>query len=138
MNKYKVIDNFIDKNTFNQLKEIIMGKKFPWFYESVINSKHSEIDKTLYFVHIAYHYNSNSSFYEDLKNIFWNKLKIKSLIRIKVNCYPRTEKLHINEKHIDYDFKHKAAVFSINTNDGGTFISNNKIDSIYNNNNSII
>ena len=132
MNKYKVIDNFINKNTFNQLKEIITGKKFPWFYESVINSKHSELDKTLYFVHIAYEYNSNSSFYEDLRNIFWNKLKIKSLIRIKINCYPRTEKLHVNEKHIDYDFKHKAAVFSINTNDGGTFISNNKIDSIEN------
>ena len=128
----KVVDNFLDNNSFKQLKEIVMGKTFPWYFESVINSKHSKIDNTLYFVHIAYHHSATSSFYETLKDMFWDKLKIKSLIRIKVNCYPKTDKLHINEKHIDYNFKHKAAVFSLNTNDGGTILSGNKIDSIEN------
>ena len=128
----KVVDNFLDKDSFKELKEIVMGKSFPWYFESVINSKHSKIDNTLYFVHIPYHHNANSSFYEVIKDMFWDKLKIKSLIRIKINCYPKTDKLHINEKHIDYNFKHKAAVFSLNTNHGGTHFSDNKVDSIEN------
>ncbi len=128
----KVIDNFLDKKSFQELQQTIMGKSFPWYYESVINSKHSTVDNTLYFVHIPYHHNANSSFYEIIKDMFWDKLKIKSLIRIKINCYPKTDKLHINEKHIDYDYKHKAAVFSLNTNDGGTHFPDNKVDSIEN------
>ena len=128
----KIIDNFLDEKTLKELQEVLMGKTFPWYYESVINSHHSEKDNTLYFVHIAYHHSANSSFYEYLRDIFWDKLDIKSLIRIKVNCYPKTDKLHINESHIDYDFKHKAAVFSINTNNGGTYFSDKKVDSIEN------
>ena len=47
--------------------------------------------------------------------------------------YPRTEKLEIHKPHFDYTYKHKGAIFYVNTNDGKTILDKNKqIDSVEN------
>ena len=76
--------------------------------------------------------NGKSSFYHIVKPIL-NKLNVKALIRIKCNIYPRTEKLEIHKPHFDYTYKHKGAIFYVNTNDGKTILDKNKqIDSVEN------
>ena len=133
MINYKVIDNFLDKKEFLNIKNILESYNFPWYYEKIINHNHNMNDLDCYFMHnIFTQENGRSQFYNVIIPIL-NKLDIKSLIRIKCNIYPRTEKIKINKPHIDFDFEHKGAIFYINTNDGGTIIEGNKkIDSIEN------
>ena len=45
---------------------------------------------------------------------------MKSLLRIKINFYPNTHEVVEHTSHIDYDFSHTAAIFSLNTCDGYT------------------
>jgi hypothetical protein len=130
--KYKIIDNFLNKEEFEKIKDIVTGVSFPWFYQKQINPGHAPTDKTCYFTHMAFNQSSNSFFFEHC-SVFTKKLKVKSYLRIKLNCFPSTEKIRINELHQDFEFKHKAALYYINTNDGFTLLSNNiKIESIEN------
>ena len=32
MGKIKVVDNFLEKNIFTEIENILMGDKFPWFF----------------------------------------------------------------------------------------------------------
>lgn len=61
------------------------------------------------------------------------KLSIASLIRIKVNFYPRTEEMKIHAAHKDYPFDHNGALFYVNSCDGYTVLEDGtKIESIAN------
>ena len=120
--KYKIIDNFLSKEEFKIFSETIMGLNFPWYYTPEINYNHTMEDKTCYFSHLVYHNHlPNSSYYETFKPIL-NKLDLISLLRIKVNFDIRTEKIEIHKKHVDYNFKHKGLLFSINDCNGGTVL----------------
>ena len=57
----------------------------------------------------------NSNYYFIIEPIL-DILKPKSLIRVKGNLYTRTEKREVHPSHVDYDFKHKGAIFYVNTN----------------------
>ena len=47
--------------------------------------------------------------------------------------YPNTEKVHEHGEHADYSWKHKTALFSLNTCDGYTKLEDGtKIDSVAN------
>ena len=57
----------------------------------------------------------------------------RNLIRIKINAYPYTNIVKEHKDHIDSDFKHTGAVFSLNTCDGFTkFSDGTKVESVAN------
>ena len=130
---YSVVDNFLDKESFIKIKDLVESFNFPWYYQRDINSHHSKKDLDCYFFHFIYSdFQIRSSFFNIIAPIL-DKIECKSLIRIKCNLYPRTEKFEIHKKHVDYPFKHKGAIFYINTNDGFTILENDiKIESIEN------
>ena len=133
MSNIKVIDNFLEKEEFLNIKNILESWDFPWFFQKKINYNHSENDLDCYFTHNIFNQKSGRSSYYNVINPILNKLNFKSLIRVKCNLYPRTKKIEINKSHVDYEFEHKGAIFYINTNDGGTIIEDNKkIDSVEN------
>lgn len=129
----RVIDNYLNQEDFLRIKNTLESSDFPWYYQKNINDSHSEKDLDCYFTHYLFNQkNGQSSFYYIIKPIL-NKLNVKALIRIKSNFYPRTEKLEIHKSHSDYTYKHKGAIFYINTNDGKTILNKNKeIDSVEN------
>ena len=56
-------------------------------------------------------------------------LNIFSLLRIKINCYPKTEKIIIHGKHKDFSGFNgsiKAVLFSLNTCNGSTILEDGK------------
>ena len=58
---------------------------------------------------------------------------MKSLIRIKANFYPNTERLQEHPMHVDMEFSHSGAILSLNTCDGYTKLKDGtKIDSVAN------
>ena len=129
----KVVDNFLPKEDFLKIQSLLSSWNFPWYYQSKINFHHTEDDLDCYFFHLIFEKEKGYSNFYPLLLPLLSKIDFKALIRVKCNIYPRTDKVEIHKSHIDYDFKHKGAIFYINTNDGGTILENGKkIDSVEN------
>jgi len=128
----KVIDNFLPKDSFNDLTKLIMDNYFPWYFNFFISSNKEIKEKNCYFNHLIYESGPKSSHFEFIKNKLLSYMDITHLIRVKINCYPRLEKITKHEPHVDYDFSHKGLIFSLNTCDGFTIIGNKKISSVEN------
>jgi len=128
---YEIIDNFLPEEEFNIIKTTLMGDNFPWFYSSAVAYK--EDIKSFYFAHVFIRQSQINSSYFEILNPIIIKLKVNAIIRIKANLYPSTETLIEHEKHKDYDFEHKAAIFYVNTNNGFTILEDGiKIESVEN------
>jgi hypothetical protein len=128
---HTVIDNFLDKDYFNHLKNTIMENSFPWFFQATV-AEH-ERDTDFYFTHLIYNEGKiNSDFYKELEPLI-DQLKVTSLLRIKANLYPNLNKEIVNLSHVDSPTSHKGAILYINTNNGYTILDNSiKIDSVEN------
>jgi|TARA_R100001460_G_C3437064_1_gene162973 hypothetical protein len=125
---FEVVDNYLTPDEHLVLKITMESDTFPWY----LNKGKRIITNKLFdyqFVHIFYKDNFiNSDFFKDL-NCIIKKLKPLSLIRIKGNCNPISNKLIKFEKHPDQFFKCKAAIYYLNDNNGFTMIGDNKIES---------
>jgi hypothetical protein len=131
---YKVIDNFLEYETFKNIqKNIVYCANFPWFLSRSVSDSMSDIDDGYYMTHLIYeHYTVNSNHFELIAPIL-EKINPKALIRIKVNFYPSTEKVIHHGVHTDNEYSHNGCIFYLNTNNGKTVLKNNiEIDSIEN------
>jgi len=122
----KIIDNFLDKDEFNNLNNIIMGDNFPWFYNDFITTSADPSDRQ-YFTHIVYREPGTTSEWFSLFKKVLVKIKCNSIMRIKANMHLRESKERINISHFDYPFKHKGCLLYINDNNGATYIGKEKI-----------
>ena len=133
--EYEVIDNFLEPEKFKILTDTILGSAFPWYITEDIAGSEIEIKNKDHwaFTHGFYHkHQIHSSFFEQLLVVI-DKLQIKSLIRIKANLYPKTDKLIEHDFHIDYEYPHKSGLYSLNTNNGFTITEDEqKIESVAN------
>ena len=132
---YEVKDNFFDSNYFQELVAVITNQRdtlVPWYFNDQLNDHHTEDDTEFYFHHIFYLHEPWSPAY-DLLRPLWDLFDIKSLLRIKANCYPSKENLVVHPPHTDFSFSHKGAIISLNTCDGYTLLEDGtKIDSVAN------
>jgi hypothetical protein len=119
-----IIENFLPKNEFEEIKSILTSIEFPWYFVSKINNNHTDEDKFCYFAHAVFQGTSQSSVFNTIDKIFFKKINAKQYLRIKCNFYPRTSILEYHNKHIDFEFEHKGAIFYINNNDGFTILEN--------------
>jgi hypothetical protein len=133
---YKIIDNFLDKNIFLNIKNIMESSDFNWFLQKKVNKNHYENDLTSYFTHMFFidHENEfNISKFFNLIIPILTKINMNKLIRIKGNLYLNKENKEIHKKHVDYEFNHGGAIYYVNTNDGLTILNEKiKINSIEN------
>jgi len=133
--EYQVIDNFLEKEQFQVIRDqIVFNDKFPFYLSEYVTYKEEmkNVSHTApwYATHMVYNENSpQSSLYDPFSQIFLPRFKelniFKSLLRIKVNFYPPTNKLREHSPHSDYQFKCYGAVFSLNTCNGFTRINEN-------------
>ena len=144
--KHTVIDNFLEYEQFKGLKEaIVFNDKFPFSPVKTVTSKRKKIkdieDKRLwswYMLHLAYENDMPvSEFAQPLMELFSPRFVdlgiIKSLSRVKINMFPYTHEVHEHEPHKDRDYPIKNALFSLNTCDGFTRLSDgSKIESVEN------
>ena len=140
----KVIDNFISQSESDKLRDFMMSGQMPWFFNTGILDATDATDgiefykkdpgeKDYQFTHQFYR---NYGFVSELSHILnpiLEKLGAASLIKIKANLSPGTEKNIEGGYHQDYDFKCKTAVYYVNTNNGYTKFNNEeKIESVQN------
>ena len=125
---FKIKDNYLSVEDHLVLKTIMESDTFPWYYlKGKVTKKERLFDYQ--FVHIFYKDNVvNSDFFPSLDPIV-KKLQPLSLIRIKGNCNPISNKLIEFDEHPDQFFKCKAAIYYLNDNNGYTMIEGKKVES---------
>ena len=130
---YQVIDDFLPREIFLKIQNEILDADFPWYYTPDINEYEKKIN-SCYFTHMFYSaavFKKSTHF--DILLPLIHKIKPKALLRIKCNLYPVTTKIVKHKTHIDYNYPHNAAIFSINTCNGATILDDDtKIDSVEN------
>ena len=122
---FKITKNFFNKDEYIKMKDIITDINFPWYLQKGI----VEGDKNIFFSHIFFNNNINSAYYEDIVIPFIKKLKIKKLLRSKINLYPKTNKQVVHGFHTDRTDKHNVVLFYFNQNNGYTLFKNKKVKS---------
>ena len=121
----KVIDNYLDPETFNKFTNIILEARFPWNF---VNGKSKLNDGDFQFTHLFVDDGGKivSPYYKIVLPVL-KKLDPKSVFRIKANL---TTKKQINKKslmHVDTEIADmKTAVFYCNDNNGSTLFQNGK------------
>lgn len=131
--KYSIIDNFLDKDSFNKLKDLMYSAYFPWYFAPFGVSKTGKKDG-VYHIHTFYDYDCfNSPQGKPFIMPLLDKICVKSLIRMKANLYPKTSKIIEHGSHTDFDYKHKGCILYINSNNGFTRLKDGtKIESVEN------
>ena len=135
MIKYKIVDNFLEKEEFDKLKNFMFGRDIVWFYTDTLNYEQDNKSLHTYLEHHFFNLKQPGvvSPFLDRVNPLLEKIKWKSIMRVKGNLYPRTNKIEIHSQHRDYPFSHKGCLFSLNTCDGATVLKDGtKINSIEN------
>jgi hypothetical protein len=134
-NKYKIVDNFLPKEQFINIKNILTGEDFEWYYSNgVSNTLHEKSKKEEFqFFHIFYENNFPRTNFEIILPII-DKIKPFSLKRIKANLLTRSEKIITYPFHIDFNKEGlTTGIYYVNTNNGYTvFKDGTKIESIEN------
>ena len=119
----KIVDNFLPDFQFEKLKHDILEPNFSWKRTDGVSGEDSRQDNVFYLVHQFF----TSDGFEKSKNAqiidpLLARLNMASLIRAKVNLYPKQEALFEHGYHTDFDFFHKGFLFYLNTCNGYTKI----------------
>lgn len=127
----KTVDNLLPKKDFIKLKKLLLSDSFPYFFNNKMVSNKKVCQKDNYFFfHLIYNDDSelkiNSPYFDYINHTILSKLPIKKLLRVKINCYPKTKEKVKHALHIDYPYKHKGLILSINTCNGETVFKDNK------------
>ena len=139
-----VVDNFLSKEDFKKIVDVVSGPDIDWHYSySVADGSKEEDD--MYFIHMLYMGLAempkdgvmppppkNSDYYNFFEPLFAKLPDFKLLMRAKINLYGRTPEIVHHPDHVDMKQEHMGALLSLNTCDGGTIIGNEKFDSVAN------
>ena len=159
----KVIDNFLSQSEFEIIcKNTIEREDLQFTFVSNVENVGSGSDDywSWYMIHMVYSKTASpksflmdvidfqevessplaepqSEIYTNICDKFVPRFKqvanFRNLIRIKINAYPYTNIVKEHKDHIDSEFHHTGAVFSLNTCDGFTkFSDGTKVESVAN------
>lgn len=134
----EVIDNFLSDFEFKIIQnKFLDDPKLYWQFNPIRDGKYQQFSheekKPFQFVHGLYRdFCPTSDYFHHIKPII-KKLKIRALLRAKVNLTTRTENIIQGDFHQDYSYDHRVAIFYLNTNNGYTlFEDGTKIESVAN------
>jgi hypothetical protein len=133
--QYEVIDNFLDKEYFDTLKNTLTSLDMNWFYRDNMTS--DDENGMCYFTHNFFLKNTISSPYFNLLEPLLYKLKISSLIEVRANMSISKKDTYESSWHVDYpDGNSKTAILYLTTCNAKTMINVEKeiieIDSVEN------
>jgi hypothetical protein len=130
----EVVDNFLPKDIFKHLEDVLCGKNFPWYYNDHVASP-EKTDDLFYFTHMFYNTERGEEVSPTIQLIepILNMIQPKELIRVKGNLYTTYYEKRQDPFHVDYRYPHRGAIFYLNTNNGYTvFEDGTKVDAVAN------
>jgi len=134
--EYEVIDNFLDKEYFDTIKNTLTSDDINWFYRDNMTSKDEH--GMCYFTHNFFINNRVCSpFFNLLEPLLLYKLKVFSLLQARANMSISKEDRYESSWHVDYpDGDSKTAILYMTTCNAKTMIEVEKeiigIDSVEN------
>jgi hypothetical protein len=133
MNRYEIIDNYLDKDDFLNIKNTFFPKnenekKLPWAYlEGIVrdpklgSTGYEENDWMYNHTFISSKSNKKSEYFYLIEPIL-KKLNASKILAARANLIVPT-KTHIHhEDHIDNEKFHKVALFYVTNNNGYTIL----------------
>jgi len=132
-----VIDNFLDEQSFQVLKNTMLGGSFNWVYNDAID--YADDKDKFQFTHSFYKekLGPESVHYGILSSIL-QRLRIKEIYRIKANLLTGRPEIVPNTFHTDIQanwgvIPYTTSIFYLNTNNGYTEFENGmKVESVEN------
>ena len=124
-----ILDNYLSEHEFKQkLQNNIVGNQnLLWNHGTKIASYEETIEES-YFTHTIYDdFRSFSPLWGILKDIVVKFPDFKTILRAKVNLYPKQQKIVEHPSHVDQNFPAKGAILYLNTCDGFTRIGEDTI-----------
>jgi len=141
---YFVVDNFLPEEDYRSIRAIITSNEFPWYLQDIVTGGvevGADADDDPLDVLFTHHFYSGigntigvrSNFYDTCCVPIVKKIENAIVVRIKANCYPRTESLRTHNFHVDHRFPHETLLLSFGSNDGYTLLeTGEKIESVEN------
>ena len=128
----KIIDDFLPHQEFQLLQLEMMGEAFPWYYSRYTLQAGDKIDY-YQFTHCFFNQTKTPvSAFQSLVIPIVEKLKIRTLYRIKANLNHRTVFHRDTGWHVDWP-NITTAVYYVNTNNGWTrFKKGGRVKSVAN------
>ena len=123
---YKVINNFLDKEFFYRLQNLLFSKDTNWFFQNSMTVG----GKDNYFFSHSFYYDflPRSPYFNDFIIPIVEKLNAKSLIEIRANLMLKQEKVFQSDFHTDRPFKCNTAILYMNTCNGHTVLDDIKVN----------
>lgn len=114
--KYKIIEKFLDTDSFEKIKDIIINQEFPWRRR---NHMAGDNDK-MYFTYNFYNdMEVSSGLYKPHILPVLQKLEAVAPIEVRANM-SISELYKVSGWHCDYELQCKSAILYLNSCDGGT------------------
>jgi len=120
---YKVIDNFLDKEIFDNFKNILFSNKINWFFlpNMTKTNDHYFFNHCFYNNHIP-----QSIFFEEFIMPIIKKLNAVALLEVRANLSLKEKDPYQSSFHVDRPFECKTAILYINTCNGYTLLDEDK------------
>ena len=120
------IKNYLDKDLFNNLKNILFSQHFPWYFKEHMTNTNTNKDNYFFF-HFFYHsYASSSPLFAEYIIPILKKLNVISLIEARANLLLKDKTIYQSNFHTDKKFKCNTAILYINTCNGYTVLDENE------------
>ena len=104
----RVEKKFLPSIFFNRLKNTVTRLAFPWYFlKQTVFYEYVEQDKHFMFSHTLFNFDGNhapSNWFKDFEPIIYflnDKIKLKKLLRMKLNLYTNQNKAVKHVDHID-------------------------------------
>ena len=152
--EYKIIDNVLSPEQFTDLTNFISGNAFPWYFNDTVAFESDEVAEknqsgvitesqqtyNFYYTHMVFDSEVSQELIDNPNPELWQKIlpilyvtDMREVLRCKINNYLKTPTIIHHQQHTDYDYKHKGALFYLNTNDGLTVLEDGtEIESVAN------
>ena len=123
----KVIDNYLNKDTFKSITDLILSDNFPWFYnENITQDKLNENIFSYGFTHIFHDGKMRNTYYAELMTPIINQIRQtvngKDILRSRLDMTMSVSGKYLHNPHIDYPYDNITTIFYLNDSDGDTVL----------------
>lgn len=126
----EIINNFLEDDYFKNLSGLVSSSYFSWFWSHVVDLEDTTEESAQYnfqFGHTLFKDGEpNSDKFQYFIPILEKLPGMNSLIRMKINLNPKTNKIIRHGYHVDYNTPGKTAVYYFNTCNGYTEFEDTK------------
>jgi len=120
--EHKEIHNFLEKEIFNSLKNILFSNKINWFFLNNMTTN----DKYFFYHYFYANHAPQSNFFEDFIVPILKKLNASAICEIRANLMLRENYQYQSNFHVDRPFECKTAILYMNTCNGYTILDETK------------